>query len=239
MIPSKSPEQFLMESTVVSENFPLLNAAETETLDWLLSVAIEQDFQPEEKILDDQSWGNAVYFIVSGWVKARRWYNENPTTLSIRGRGDFFGETAILDEPPRATEIITLSETKVISISAQRFIQTLFQDSQLHHKLLQITVRRVRQMDMRLQLRHHPPVVKLASTLINLAENYGKPTEEGMEILLIPEADIADISDLTLEETQKYLNKFQNKGWLELNQDEKTLSITNMRQLTHLSTGTI
>jgi len=176
-----------MESTVVSENFPLLNAAETETLDWLLSVAIEQDFQPEEKILDDQSWGNAVYFIVSGWVKARRWYNENPTTLSIRGRGDFFGETAILDEPPRATEIITLSETKVISISAQRFIQTLFQDSQLHHKLLQITVRRVRQMDMRLQLRHHPPVVKLASTLINLAENYGKPTEEGMEILLIPE----------------------------------------------------
>lgn len=228
-----------METTVVSEIFPLLSAAETETLDWLLSVAIEQEFAPEETILCDQSWGNAVYFIVSGWVKARRWYNETAITSFILGRGDFFGERAILDEPPRATEMVALSDTKVISISAQRFIQTLFQDSQLHHKLLQITVRRLRQMDMRLQLRHHPPVMKLAHTLVNLAENYGKPTEEGMEILLLPEKDIADVAELNLEETQKFLRKFQNKGWLELNPNEQTLSITNIRQLSHLASGSI
>lgn len=228
-----------MESTVVSEIFPLFNAAETETLEWLLSVAIEQEFAPEENILCDQSWGNAVYFIVSGWVKSRRFHNETPITLSVQGRGDFFGESAILDEPPRATEVVSLSDTKVISISAQRFIQTLFQDSQLHHKLLQITVRRMRQMDIRLQLRHHPPVVKLAHTLVSLAETYGKPTEEGMEILLLPEQDLADIADLNLEETQKFLNKFQNKGWLELNPDNSTLSLTNVRQLSHLAAGSI
>lgn len=228
-----------METTIVSEIFPLLNAADTETLDWLMSVAIEQEFTPQEIILGDQSWGNAVYFIVSGWVKVRRWFNETTFTSSIRGRGDFFGESAILDEPPRATEIVALSDTKVISISAQRFIQTLFQDSQLHHKLLQITVRRLRQTDMRLQLRHHPPVMKLAHTLVNLADNYGKPTEEGMEIFLIPEQDIADLADLNLGETQKFLGKFQNKGWLELNREEQTLSITNIRQLSHLALGSI
>lgn len=226
-----------MESTIVSEIFPLFSAAETETLDWLLSVAIEQEFATGEIILCDQSWGNAVYFIISGWVKARRWCNETPITVSMRGRGDFFGESAILDEPPRATEVVALSETKVISISAQRFIQTLFQDSQLHHKLLQITVRRLRQMDIRLQLRHHPPVVKLAHTLVNLGETYGKPTEDGMEILLIPEQDLADISDLNLEETQKFLHKFQSKGWLEFDPKEETLSITNIRQLSHLAAG--
>lgn len=228
-----------MESTVVSEIFPLLNAAETETLDWLLSVAVEEEFASEENILSDESWGNAVYFIVSGWVKARRWFNETPVTLSIQGRGDFFGESAILDEPPRSTEIVTLSETKLISISAQRFIQTLFQDSQLHHKLLQITVRRLRQMDTRLYLRHHPPVVKLAHILAHLGETYGKPTEEGMEILRIPDRDLADIADLTLEDTQKFLQKFQTKGWLEINQDQDTLSITNIRQLSHLAAGSI
>ena len=228
-----------MESTIVSEIFPLFNAAETETLDWLLSVALEQDFAAGEKILCDQSWGNAVYFIISGWVKARRWYNEVPVTLSIRGRGDFFGEGAILDEPPRTTEILALSDTQVISISAQRFIQTLFQDSQLHHKLLQITVRRLRQMDTRLQLHHNPPVARLAYTLVTLAETYGKPTEDGMEILLIPDQDLADISDLTLEETQKFLHKFQSKGWLEVNQEETTLSLTNIRQLNHLTAGSL
>ena len=228
-----------MESTVVSDIFPLLSAAETETLDWLLSVAIEEEFAAEEKILSDQYWGNAVYFIISGWVKARRWHNETLITSSIQGRGDFFGESAVLDEPPRATEIVTLSETKVMSISAQRFIQTLFQDPQLHHKLLQITVRRLKQADIRFQLRHYPSVVKLAYTLVNLAETYGKPTEDGMEILLFPEQDIADIADLDLEETQKYLSKFQHKGWLEINNDEQTLSITNLRQLSHLVGGNI
>ncbi len=228
-----------MESTVVSEIFPLLNAAETETLDWLLSVAVEEDFAPEETILSDESWGNAVYFIVSGWVKALRWCNETSVTLSVQGRGDFFGESAILDEPPRATEVISLGKTKVISISAQRFIQTLFQDSQLHHKLLQITVRRLRQMDIRLHLSHYPPVVKLAYTLVNLGETYGKPTEEGMEILRIPDQDLADLADLNLEDTQKCLQKFQTKGWLEFNQDQETLSITNIRQLSHLTAGSL
>jgi len=228
-----------MESTIVSEIFPLFNAAETETLDWLLSVALEQDFTAGETILCNQSWGNAVYFIVSGWVKARRWYNETPITVSIQGRGDFFGESAILDEPPRATEVVALSDTKVISVSAQRFIQILFQDPQLHHKLLQITVRRLRQMDIRLQFHHHPPVVKLAHTLVSLGETYGKPTEEGMEILLIPQQDLADLSDLSLEETQKFLHKFQSKGWLELHQAEETLAITNIRQLSHLAAGSL
>ncbi|MFP4132665.1 MAG: Crp/Fnr family transcriptional regulator [Halothece sp.] len=226
-----------MESTAVSDIFPLFSAAETETLDWLLSVAIEEEFAAEEKILSDQYWGNAVYFIISGWVKTRRWHNETPITSSIQGRGDFFGERAVLDEPPRATEIVTLSETKVISISAQRFIQTLFQDPQLHHKLLQITVRRLKQADVHFQLRHYPSVVKLAYTLVHLAENYGRPTEDGMEILLFPEQDIADIADLDLEETEKYMSKFQHKGWLEINEDEQTLSITNLRQLSHLAGG--
>ncbi|QDZ39480.1 Crp/Fnr family transcriptional regulator [Euhalothece natronophila Z-M001] len=226
-----------MESGAVSDIFPLLSAAETETLDWLLSVAVEEEFAAEEIILSDQYWGNAVYFIISGWVKARRWYNDTPITLSIQGRGDFFGESAVLDEPPRATEMVTLSETKVMSISAQRFIQTLFQDPQLHHKLLQITVRRLKQTDIRLQLRHYPSTVKLAYTLVYLAENYGKPTEDGMEVLLFPEQDIADIADLDLEQTQKYMTKFQDKGWLEINKYEHTLSINNFRQLSHLAGG--
>jgi len=228
-----------METSIVSELFPLLNAAETETLDWLLSLTVEEEFAPQDQILCNQSWGNAVYFIVSGWVKLIRWHNETPITLSIQGRGDFFGENAVLDEPPRATEVIALTDTKVISISAQRFIQTLFQDPQLHHKLLQITVRRLRQTNSRLHLRYYPPIVKLAYTLVNLADNYGKPTENGMEIVLIPETDLAYIADLTIEETQKFLTNFQNKGWIEFNPNQETLSVTNMRQLSHLATGSM
>ncbi|HAG79946.1 MAG TPA: transcriptional regulator, partial [Cyanobacteria bacterium UBA12227] len=74
--------------------------------------------------------------------------------------GDFFGEMAILDESPRSTDVIALSQVKLLSVSAQRFIQTLFKDPQLHHRMLQLMVRRLRLTNLRFQRRHQPPAVK-------------------------------------------------------------------------------
>lgn len=226
-----------METQAFSELFPLFQATNPETLDWLLSMTVEQDHSEGEIVLTEDTWGNAVYFIISGWVKVRRWYGEREVTQAVVGRGDFFGETAILDEPPRATDVITLTEVKLLSISAQRFIQTLFKDVQLHHKLLQTMVRRLRQINYRLNLRHQLPAVKLAYALTCLAENYGKPTEEGMEILNISDKDFADLADLNIEETSKVMAKFQTKGWVEIDREERALCVTNLRQLSHLSGG--
>jgi CRP/FNR family transcriptional regulator, cyclic AMP receptor protein len=96
-----------MQTTeVFSELFPLLAAANPETLDWLLSVATEHEYPTGRAVLMEDAWGNAVYFVVSGWVKVRRHSGtgEDVSTLAILGRGDFFGEMAILDESPRSTE---------------------------------------------------------------------------------------------------------------------------------------
>ncbi|HBB32688.1 MAG TPA: transcriptional regulator, partial [Cyanobacteria bacterium UBA9273] len=127
-----------MQTKAFSELFPLFNTANPETLEWLLSVGVEHEYPTGRAVLMEDAWGNAVYFIVSGWVKVRRLHGDDAVTLAILGKGDFFGEMAILDESPRSTDVVALSPVKLLSVSAQRFIQTLFKDPQLHHRMLQL-----------------------------------------------------------------------------------------------------
>ena len=226
-----------MQTEVVSELFPLLAAANPETLDLLLSVAVEHEYPAGRAVLMEDAWGNAVYFVVSGWVKVRRHSGngEDVSTLAILGRGDFFGEMAILDESPRSTDVIALSNVKLISISAQRFIQTLFKDPQLHHRMLQLMVRRLRQTNFRFQLRNQPPAIKLANTLVALGENYGDAVAGGIDIFNIPPKDLADVTDITAEETIKIMEKLSEKSLIKIDAASQTIHLANMKQLTQLA----
>lgn len=223
--------QLLMEPQEISEIFPLFNPASPETLEGLLSVAEEQTYAPGSIIVEEDDWGTAVSLIESGWVKIQYLVGERPQTLDIFSKGDYFGTVGILDEALRATQAIALSEVQILSISAQRFLQLLFKDHQLHHRLLQLSVKKNRQFYRRVQLAHQNPTLKLVKNLLFLAEHYGITTEKGTEIFNIPGQDLADIADITSENCQQILLKLQSKGWLETNASH--LILTNLKQLHH------
>jgi CRP/FNR family transcriptional regulator, cyclic AMP receptor protein len=224
-----------MQTEVFSEIFPLLSTANPQTLEWLLNVAIEHEYPVGRAVLMEDAWGNAVYFVVSGWVKVRRTCGEESVALAILGKGDFFGEMAILDESPRSTDVIALSTVKLLSISRERFIQILFKDPQLHHRMLQLMVRRLRQINQRLQIRSSPPAVKLAHTLVSLGESYGQESETGKEILNIPFKDLAEVTEISVEETTKIMEKLHEKGWIEINHVNNIVYLINFKQLVNLA----
>jgi CRP/FNR family transcriptional regulator, cyclic AMP receptor protein len=224
-----------MQTEDFSELFPLFNTANPETVEWLLSVAVEHEYPAGRAVLMEDSWGNAVYFVVSGWIKVRRTAGEDAATLAILGPGDFFGEMAVLDESPRSTDVVAMSQVKLLSISAQRFIQTLFKDPQLHHRMLQLMVRRLRQTNLRFQLRQQPPAVKLANTLVSLGENYGQAAGNSTEIFNVPFKDLAEVTGIGLEETSKIIEKLHSKGWIKIDPTGQTMALINLKQLSHLA----
>ncbi|TAE59609.1 MAG: Crp/Fnr family transcriptional regulator [Nostocales cyanobacterium] len=224
-----------MQTQVFSDIFPLLNTANPQTLEWLISVAVEHEYPGGRAVLMEDAWGNAVYFLVSGWVKVRRTNGDDSVTIAILGRGDFFGEMAVLDESPRSTDVIALSPVKLLTVSRERFIQILFKDPQLHHRMLQLMVRRLRQINIRLQMKSCPPAVKLAHTLVGLAENYGKSSPQGKEILYIPYQDLAQVTEITLDETTKIMDKLNEKQWIKIDSSKNTIHILNFPQMVHLA----
>ncbi|WP_315790405.1 Crp/Fnr family transcriptional regulator [Fischerella sp. JS2] len=224
-----------MHTEVFSELFPLMSTANPQTLEWLLSIAIEHEYPAGRAVLMEDAWGNAVYFVVSGWVKVRRTIGEDSVALAILGRGDFFGEMAILDESPRSTDVIALSTVKLLSISRERFIHILFKDPQLHHRMLQLMVRRLRYANVRLQMRSAPPAVKLAHTLVSLGESYSEESHKGREIFNISFKDLADVTEIGVEETTKIMEKLDEKGWIKIDTTNQVVRLVNFRQLMNLA----
>ncbi|PLZ93687.1 Crp/Fnr family transcriptional regulator [Fischerella thermalis] len=224
-----------MHTEVFSELFPLMSTANPQTLEWFLSVAVEHEYPSGRAVLMEDAWGNAVYFVVSGWVKVRRTIGEDSVALAILGRGDFFGEMAILDESPRSTDVIALSTVKLLSISRERFIHILFKDPQLHHRMLQLMVRRLRHANVRLQMRSAPPAVKLAHTLVSLGESYSEESHKGREIFNISFKDLADVTEIGVEETTKIMKKLDEKGWIKIDNTNQVVHLVNFRQLMNLA----
>ncbi|WP_414564930.1 MULTISPECIES: Crp/Fnr family transcriptional regulator [unclassified Anabaena] len=224
-----------MQTEVFSQLFPLLSTASPQTLEWLLNVAIEHEYPVGRAVLMEDAWGNAVYFIVSGWVKVRRTSGDDSVALAILGRGDFFGEMAILDESPRSTDVIALSPVQLLSISRERFIQILFKDPQLHHRMLQLMVRRLRQINQRLQIRSSPPAVKLAHTLVSLGESYGQESAKGKEILNIAFKDLAEVTEIGVDDTTKIMDKLHEKGWISIDSSNNIIDLINFKQLINLA----
>jgi CRP-like cAMP-binding protein len=224
-----------MQTEVFSELFPLLSTANPQTLEWLFNVAIEHEYPVGRAVLMEDAWGNAVYFVVSGWVKVRRTSGDDSVAIAILGKGDFFGEMAILDESPRSTDVIALSPVKLLSISRERFIQILFKDPQLHHRMLQLMVRRLRQINQRLQIRSSPPAVKLAHTLVNLGESYGQESPQGKEIFNIPFKDLAEVTEIGVEEATKIMEKLHEKGWITIDHVNNIIYLVNFKQLMNLA----
>ena len=224
-----------MQTEVFSQLFPLLSTANPQTLEWLINVAVEHQYPVGRAVLMEDAWGNAVYFLISGWVKVRRISGDDSITLAILGRGDFFGEMAMLDESPRSTDVIALSPVKLFSISRERFIQVLFKDPQLHHRMLQLMVRRLRQINQRLQIRSCPPAVKLAHTLVSLGESYGQESSQGKEILNIAFQDLAEVAEISLEETSKIMQKLHEKGWITIDSANNIIALANWDKLVNLA----
>lgn len=142
---------------------------------------------------------------------------------------------AILDESPRSTDVIALSSVNLLSVSRERFIQILFKDPQLHHRMLQLMVRRLRQINLRLQMRSSPPAVKLAYTLVTLGESYGQESNFGKEIFNIPFKDLAEVTEIAVEETTKIMEKLHEKGWIKIDSANNIIYLVNFKQLMNLA----
>ena len=156
-------------------------------------------------------------------------------TLAVLGKGDFFGEMAILDESPRSTDVVALSPVQLLSVPAQHFIDTLFKDSQLHHRMLQMMVQRLRHTNSYFQLRHKPTAVKLAHTLTFLAEAYGEQKDSIPEIINLAIDDIAAVADIPKDDAAKIMEKLREKEWIVTSQDGQIMQLKGFNHLVQLA----
>ena len=86
--------------------------------------------------------GDGFFVIVDGRAEARR----DGKLLRAMGRGDFFGEIALIDEGPRTATVVATTPLSCFMIGTQQFRQVLGQNANVTVRILDAVTRRLRAM---------------------------------------------------------------------------------------------
>lgn len=128
-------------------NVPLFRIlSNTDLLNFAEKLIVE--VVPKEKIIIEEGKpGNALYIIQNGSVKVANYLEPSgeEVLLSHLGRGDYFGEMALISDEPRSATVIALEKSELLKLGKQDFEELLIAEPRLYKTLGLILAERLKQ----------------------------------------------------------------------------------------------
>lgn len=134
--------------------------------------------------------------------------------LAVFSEGDFFGEMSVLDGLPRSADAVAMEEAELIVLDRTAFLEFLKQNETAIEAILRSLSMRLRKTDDLLEDTCFLNIsARFAKKLVELAEDYGRPSGEGILIdLEVTQSDLASMVGATRESINKELKVLREKG---------------------------
>lgn len=194
--------------------FEELNGAE---LGALSQVAVSRIFPKDRIVILAEDEGDTLFVIGRGQVKVSIVSEDGrEVILSMLGEGDFFGEMSLLDGHPRSANVTTMKETELLMVRRADFLRFIQSTPQIAIKLLAVLAGRLRKTDRKIEgLALSDVTGRITQTLLQLAEEQGMPTAEGVLIRGRPtHQDLANMSGTTRETVSRVLKRLESQGYI-------------------------
>lgn len=206
--------------------FRHLSAAE---LEGLARYTRLEKYRPNQVIFRQHDAGSTMMAVVSGKVRISRLSAAGKEVVfSILTPGHIFGEIALLDGGERSADAVALEETELIVLDRRDFIPFLDRHPAVATGMLEVLCRRIRRTDEQVEdslflVRD----VRLAKTLLHLADQFGRETDEGVCIdLPMSQRELGSFVGLTRESINKQLVEWREAGLISLT--GRLITIRNM-----------
>ncbi|MBV8086296.1 MAG: Crp/Fnr family transcriptional regulator [Chloroflexi bacterium] len=197
---------------------PLFAVLPAEELNELARTTRSRTYQRGEMIFRKDDAGYTLYIVVSGAVKiAVSSYEGDEIILAIFTAGQFFGEMALFDEEPRSADAEAIETTEVLTVQREDLIRVLERRPRIAiMQLLKVLGQRIRATDELLQDAAFLDIpARLAKRLLDLAEQHGEDTPQGVRInLRLTQQDLASMIGARRENVNRALAYYQSRGWL-------------------------
>lgn len=102
--------------------FKLFNGVTNEQLGEFLQFAEYIPCDPNHVLIKKGDMADAVYFLLSGQVRARVLIAHEEKILTTIKAGDFFGEIAMFTQSSRSADIVVTDPSRLLRVSAQSFV---------------------------------------------------------------------------------------------------------------------
>jgi CRP-like cAMP-binding protein len=157
----------------------------------------------------------AAYIVREGGVKEIQSTPEGKEViLAMHGPGDLFGDLALYGNENAPASAVAMAATRVVMVPKEAW-QRLCETDHTFGKTVQMQLARRVTDAWRLvrMLSRYTTEARLKSALIMLAERWGQPREEGIEIALdLTHRTLADLAGASREKVTRALGLLSQKG---------------------------
>ena len=93
----------------------LINWVPFNRISEIISCFKEVEYEPKELIIQEGTYGDKFYVVKSGIVEL---YSDNPNNFFVKRyqRGDYFGESAVLEHRKRMANVIAITKVVLLEI---------------------------------------------------------------------------------------------------------------------------
>jgi CRP-like cAMP-binding protein len=188
-------------------------------------------------LFHEQDPPDAVLVLQSGRVKLTcATDGGRDALLGIREPGDLIGEMSAIDAVPRLASAVALEPVEVLVLSSQAFVAFLDRTPSVALVLVRLLNRRLREADRaRIEFATLDTVGRVCSRLVELADRFGTPCDDGVRIgLRLTQEELAGWCGASLESVGRALQTMRGLGWIET--ARRDIRVIDVDALRHAAT---
>jgi CRP/FNR family transcriptional regulator, cyclic AMP receptor protein len=201
-----------------------------EEIQALSSATKRRTFRSGEVIFHRDDPGQVLYMIKEGKVKICIISPDGQeVSLAVLGKGEYFGEFALLDGLPRSTDAVALEKVECYTLQRSDFLNAIQKNPKIAILVLEALSKRLRATDNMVEdLIFLDVYGRVAKKLLELADTHGVKTEEGVVIdLRLTQQELASMVGASRESVNKVLGYFTDKKFISTDKHRITIHRVN------------
>jgi CRP/FNR family transcriptional regulator, cyclic AMP receptor protein len=203
-----------------------------EDISELMNVAKRRVFRAGEVIFHRDDPGQVLYVIKDGKVKISLTSSDGQEiSLVVFGKGEYFGELALLDGFPRSADAIALERVECYTLQRSDFHNAIMKNPKIGIQVLEVLSKRLRNTDQHVEdLTFLDVYGRVAKKLLELAEAHGTEVDDGIRIeVRLTQQELASMVGASRESVNKVMGYFTDKGFLST--DKHRVTVHRMKAL--------
>jgi len=214
------------QELVYLKQVPIFANLADEDLRQLMSVARRRTFRPGEVIFHRDDPGQVLYAIKDGKVKICIISPDGQEiSLAVLGKGEYFGEFALLDGLPRSTDAIAMEKVECYSLQRRDFLNAIMKNPKIAIQVLESLTKRLRNTNQMVEdLIFLDVYGRVAKKLLELADLHGVKVGDGIVIgVRLTQQELASMVGASRESVNKVLGYFTDKNFISTDKHRITL----------------
>ncbi len=159
--------------------------------------------------------GSSLFAICRGTVKISvPSIDGHDAVVNLIGKGDIFGEIALLDGGPRTADVVAVTDCELFVIDRRDFLPLMRDEPEIALRMIEILCARLRKTTEQVEnLMFLPLPGRLAKALLRLSDGDGRTCERKAAVT---QKDLGNLIGMSRESTNRQLRIWEDQAWVRL-----------------------